>query len=290
MVKSSLKKGIIMARSNLGISIALFFINLLVAAMLTLPLYWKLMTELSKSLMGRVLLEGFSYSWLAEFKFNDPSFIKTMGTVILPIGVLYIFLWSVLSGGILETFKPGGEGRGVRRFSYGMAKHLFPFLRLTILSSIVYLLAYWLLMIKTGDWLKDLVKDSLYPQIGFAADVGPALTTIGVVLFFDMVFDYARIKRVIDGFPSVILAIVGSFRFCLRNLPGTAALYVFLLLLSGILITVYLTIYTIVPQNELFWIIALFLLQEVFMFGRIFIRVVTYSSQMEYYLRKTGRR
>jgi hypothetical protein len=290
MVMSSLKNGIKLALKNPGVVITLFSINLLVSILLTLPLYWKLMSELGSSLMGEVLLSGFSYSWLAEFEFNNPSFMETMGTAILPVGLCYIFLWSILSGGILEVFKPDGEGNGILRFSRGVSKHLLPFLRLTIFSSAIYLLTYWLLMIKAGDWLEETIKDSPYPQLEFSVGMGIALLTILSVLLCDMIFDYARIKRVVDGFPSVILATTGSFRFCMGNFPGTIAVYSFLLLLSGILIIVYLIIYSIIPQNELVWIITLFLLQESFMLGRIFIRVSTYSCQMEYYSRKTASR
>ncbi len=290
MVKSSLKDGIILARRNPGVVLILFSLNLLVSILLTLPLYWKLMSELGSSLMGEVLMDGFSYSWLAEFEFNNPSFMETMGTAILPVGLLYIFLWSILSGGILEVFKPDGEGNGMLRFSRGVFKHLLPFLRLTILSSAIYLLTYWLLMIKAGDWLEEMIKDSPYPQLEFSVGIGITLLTITAVFFIDMIFDYARIKRVVDGFPSAILATAGSFRFCVGNLPGTTAIYSFLLLLSGVLVIVYLIIYSIIPQDELVWIIALFLLQEAFMLGRVFIRVSTYSCQMEYYTRKTASR
>jgi hypothetical protein len=284
MVLFSLKTGISMVRRNLGLCLGLLAINFLIAVLLTIPFYRELIFQVGNSLMGRTLLDGFSLTWLAEFRLNNELFERTMGSIIFPAAIIYIFLWSVLSGGIIELFRPGGEGGRFRRFLTGVSRHFFPFLRLTVISSIIFLLVYWLLEIEAWSRIEILLKESPYPRMETILGVGITLFTIAVLLFIDMIFDYARIKRVIDGFPSVTRAIFGSLKFCFRNLPQTLMLYASLLLLSGILILIYLIVYNLIPQNSLSWIITLFLVQESFMLLRIFIRVATYSCQMDYYI------
>ncbi len=270
-------------------SLGLLAINLLIALLLTAPFYRELMLQIGSSLTGRTLLDGFSYTWLAEFRLNNDLFERTMDSMIFPAAVGYIFLWSVLSGGIIETFRPGDEGGGSGRFFVGISRYAFPFLRLTVISSIVYLLVYWLLEIEAWGRIEILLEESPYPRLETILGVGSSLVMICLLLFLDMVFDYARIKRVLDGRPSVIGAIAGSVRFCLGNLRQTLALYFSITLLSGVLIAIYVIAYNFIPQNRLSWIIAIFLVQETFMLVRIFLRVSTYSCQMEYYRRQTHR-
>jgi len=273
-----------MARRNPGLCIGLLAINLLTGMLLTIPFYRELIFQLGNSLFGRTLLEGFSLTWLAEFRLNNELFERTMGSIILPVAIIYIFLWSVLSGGILELFITGSDGSRFRRFLTGVSRYFFPFLRLTVISSILYLLIYWLLEIEAWSRIEIILEESPYSRLATIFSVCITLFTIAALLFIDMIFDYARIRRVIDGFPSVTLAILGSLKFCFGNLKETLMLYASLLLLSGILILIYLIIYNLIPQNSLSWIITLFLIQESFMLVRIFIRVATYSCQMHYYI------
>jgi hypothetical protein len=290
MVTSSLTEGLRQAGGHIRLSLFLLLVNLLFAFLLTVPFYREIMSELGRSLMGGELLKGFNYAWLAEFNYNHPDFMKTMGDFILPVTIVYVFTWSALSGGIIETFVPVSRGGKPYRFFPGMARHLLPFIRLTIISIIVYLSMYWLLMIKTWKALFDLIEDSPYPQLEFAVGVGLTLLTILLGLFFNMIFDYARIKKVMDGFPSILLSIIGAMRFCFSHLRATLSIYATLLLLSGIVIVSYLAVYRLVPQDNIAGIISLFVFQEVFMLGRIFIRVSEYSCQMVFYSRAGDRR
>lgn len=285
MVLSSFKSGIDRARESPGIHFFLLMINLLFGFVLTVSFYRRLMDDIGRSRMGENLLRGFDYAWFAEFKFENPAFLESIDSLILPVAIGYVFLWSILSGGILEVFKPDGEGHWSIRFSHGVAKHFFFFLRLTFVTSIFYLLTYWILMIKGWDRIMDWIEDSPSPQLEFIAGVGITLLTIVVVLFLDMVFDYTRIKRVTEENRSIVSSFVGALGFCSKRLRQAASLYAALLVLSGIWIAVYLAVYPMIPQNHLAGIVLLFILQEIFMLGRIFLRTASYSTQMDYYLR-----
>lgn len=285
MVISSLKSGVGRARENPGIHFILLLINLLFGFVLTVPLYRRMMDDLGRSRMGETLLRGFDYDWFAEFKFENPAFLESIDSLILPVAIVYIFLWSILSGGILEVFKPDGEARWSRRFSHGVARHFFPFLGLTLIASTLYVLTYWLLMIKGWDKVMKWIEDSPSPQLESMAGVGMTLFTIVVVLFLDMVFDYTRIKHVTEGNRSIVLSLIGAIGFCSKRIRQSTSLYAALLILSGIWIVAYLAVYPLIPQNHLTGIVLLFILQEIFMLGRIFLRTASYSTQMAYYLR-----
>jgi len=285
MIIASLLAGLTIARRHLRLAIALFALNLLTALALTVPFYRELMGEIGYSLTGTELLEGFRFSWLAEFEFNHPSFFPAMDSLILPVAIIYFFVQSVLAGGIIEALRAGEGDHPFRRFSQGVSQHFFPFLRLALISFALYLLTYRLVGIRAGKWLENLAVDSPSQPLAFAVGVGGSLLTLAALLFLDMVFDYARIKKIIDGFPSALLATLGALRFCLENLRGTACLYLLLLLLAGGWIGLYLLLYSIIPQNQLSGIVYLFLVQEIFMLGRVFLGVAAYSCQMEYYLR-----
>jgi hypothetical protein len=283
MIYSALRNGISWSKRHFGLTLLLFSVNLAVAALLTVPFYRELMTDIGYSRSGGLLLEGFRYDWLAEFRYAHTGFFDAMEALIPPAGIAWLFLWSVLSGGILEVFIRGEEKGWGRSFSRGLVEHAFPFLRLALVASTLYLLTYWFLMIEFREKVERWIENSPYPQLEFSIDVGLPLLTIFLVLFLDMIFDYARIRRVRYRSPSILLSTIGSVRFCRANLRGTVLLYGSLLALSGIAAALYFVLYPLIPQNRMGGILFLFFVQEVWMIVRTFLRVATYACQAEYF-------
>lgn len=288
MILSSFIDGIGRARENPRLNVFLFLVNLLSGIVLTFPLYRRLMGDIGHSLLGENLLHGFDYAWFAEFRYENSVFLDSIDSLILPVAIGYLFLWSILSGGILEVFKPGSETPWSRRFSLGVARHILPFFRLTLISSVLYLLVYWLLLIKGWVRVMDWIEDSPSPQLEALAGIGITLLATAAVLFLDMIFDYTRIRRVIEGNRSIVLSIFEAVGFCLKHFRRTVGLYALLLVVSGAWIVIYLALYPLIPQHHLTGIVLLFLIQETFMLGRIFLRTASYSSQMAFYLRATS--
>jgi len=284
MVIHALRNGLSFARRNPGLVVFLLAVNLLFAALLTVPVYRQLMASLGHSREGTLLLEGFRTDWLAEFRFAHGDFFPWMNALLLPAGILFFLLQSVLSGGILELCIHG-HGRSDRRrtFFRGVSDHALPFLRIGVAAAAILLLAHWLIMTKLHGAIDGWIEESPRVSLEFALDTGLPLLTMLVVLLLDMIFDYARVQKVRCALPSGLLATVGAVRFCGAHPRGTLSLCALMLLLTGLLHGVYLLVYPLIRPDDLTKILLLFVVQEVWMAARIFLRIATFAGQAEYH-------
>jgi hypothetical protein len=113
------------------------------------------------------------------------------------------------------------------------------------------------------------------------------LVSSAIVLFLfllvQMIFDYARIKIVLEDSPNILASATGAFGFVFRHLGSTLGLFYLLFLVQIAFTLVYILIQGVIPQSSFPGVAAAFRFQQFFIFGLIWIRCWLYSSQMELY-------
>jgi hypothetical protein len=98
-----------------------------------------------------------------------------------------------------------------------------------------------------------------------------------------MVFDYGRIKLVVEDSTNVLTSAVGAFGFVFRHLGSTLGLYYLLFLVQIVFTLIYILIQGVIPESSFLGVVLAFMFQQIFIFGLIWIRCWLYSSQMELY-------
>ena len=98
-----------------------------------------------------------------------------------------------------------------------------------------------------------------------------------------MVFDYSRIKIVLEDSSDVLTAAASAFGFVFRHLGSTLGLFYLLFLVQVVFTSIYILIQGFIPQFSFIGVASAFLFQQIFIFGMIWIRCWLYSSQMELY-------
>jgi len=103
-------------------------------------------------------------------------------------------------------------------------------------------------------------------------------------LFVNMVFDYAKIRLVVDDSRKSLRAALGSFRLVWRNLGLTASAYALVALAAVSLLVAWLGLSSLLPRHRGWWLLLVLLVQQAYMLARLSVRLWFFSSQTEIYL------
>jgi len=276
-------------------------LTFLVALPLGVTLRTMLGGHLGASLAARDALNGVNYTWWQEFSAQaagvGASFSPTIlgfGAVLanlsamadnlsqVPViaaaGTAYVILWIFLAGGILDRYARNRPTRANGFFS-ASGVFFFRFLRL----AIVALAVYWLLYHYVHAWLFDdaypwLTRDFTVERNAFAVRLLLYAIFGALLLACNMVFDYAKIRAVVEDRRSMIGALVAATRFVLRHPGRAAALY----LLNGLLFVLVIAVYAFVAPGAggpgwSLW--AGLLVSEIYLLARLFVKLQFYASQ-----------
>jgi hypothetical protein len=199
--------------------------------------------------------------------------------VIGGVGAAYVLLWVFLVGGILDRF---ARGRPVRTAAFFAAcgVFFFRFLRLGVIALAVYALLF--------GYLHPWLFDAFYPWAthNLAVERTAFLLRFALYLVFgallascNLLFDYAKIRAVVEDRRSMIGALMAAFRFVRRQPGDTFGLY----LLNGLAFTLLLALYAGVAPGAggtggSLWLgVAV---TQVYLALRLWVKLVFYASQV----------
>ena len=288
--------------------IFLLVINLAFSMILAVPMFHSLKNSFGSSLVGERMAEGFDYLWWEEYRDDaqgleqtfSPSIIGKgailnnlegliqvrvfdLPPIVLVFGLLYVILHTFLAGGILSTLKKPNLHFSMKKFFSGAGSQFFRFMLLMFFSWIFFLIIGQ--VVKGGfDSILESIRDTAFSEVTpFYFGLIFSAIVLFLFLFIQMVFDYGRIKVVLEDSSNVLKSAAGAFGFVLRHLGSTLGLFFLLFLVQIIFTLIFILIQGIIPQSSFMGVVMAFFCQQIFIFGLIWIRCWLYSSQMELY-------
>ncbi|MCP2521017.1 hypothetical protein NLD30_11320 [SCandidatus Aminicenantes bacterium Aminicenantia_JdfR_composite] len=275
--------GILTANNNYKIIIYLWVINFLYSFMLVVPIYFLINMDISKSLMGERMAQGFDLFWLGDFiyKFRHIS-LALIGWVIFP-ALIYLLLYIFLNGGIIGRLSVNFEKVNLKNFFSDCGQFFWRFFKLFLISIIVYIIFVGLIYKIIGSILEIFTKRAVteWPLI-----IVSNLKIIIFLLLFtiiNMFFDYAKIRLVISNSKKVLRETLFTLNFLRRRFFKVWALYLLICLLFLIITIIYLETAHIMPKNTMFFIFLIFIFQQIYIFGRLWVRLIFFASEIEFY-------
>ena len=197
---------------------------------------------------------------------------------IMWLGGFYLVLWLFLSGGILDRYARARPTQSHEFFS-ACGVYFVRFLRLV--PFIV--LAYYVLFAIVHRFLFDemfaaLTRDTTVERTAFFIRVALYAVFGALLLLVNVIFDYAKVRAVVEDRRSMVGAIAAGARFVRRNAAAVAALYV---LTGGLFITL-LALYALAAPGAAstgagVWIGII--VTQLFLVGRLWIRLVFFASE-----------
>ncbi|MDQ3488046.1 MAG: hypothetical protein M3468_09975 [Acidobacteriota bacterium] len=276
-------------------------VTLLVALPLSLALRGMLEAHFGRSVIAQSAAAGANYEWWQEFLSQAtglgatflPSIIgfgavlenlsafmdnAPMAATIAGVTAAWMLIWSFLSGGVLDRLARDRRTR-THGFFAACGVHFWRFLRLGVLAWVIYACLF--------GWVHGWIFDDAYPR--WIADLTSERTAFllrtagyalfgSLLIFFSVIFDYARIRIIVEDRRSAVGALAAAARFVRRRFFKVLGLY----LLNGLAFLLLLAVYAIgspgAPgQGLAMW--ATLLLGQAYIVGRHYLKLLFYASQ-----------
>jgi hypothetical protein len=235
-------------RSAPALLLGVYAMTLVLALPLAITMRGLLQTHLGASLAADGAANGVNYDWWQEFTSQatgigttfSPTIIGFAATLdnlsslldgqreVAPIAgalALYLVAWTFLAGGIIDRY---ARQRPVRTAGFFAASgmHFFGLLRLAVIAGVVY----WWLFFYVRRWLflewfvdhtrtMSVERDVFFWRVALYAVFGLLLVSVNVI------FDYAKIRIVVEDRRSALGALSAARRFVWRRLGRVAGLY-----------------------------------------------------------------
>jgi hypothetical protein len=257
--------------------------------------------HLGDSLAADTAASGVNYDWMQEFADqasgigvtfkptiigfgavldNVSAFIDDTERPLVVVGVasVYIVLWIFLAGGIIDRYARDRTTRTVGFFA-SCGTFFFRFLRLAAIQWIVYALLFGVL----HPWLFD----RLYPRMTHEVSVERTafLARVGLYLVFgilvaacSIVFDYAKVRAVVEDRRSMVSAVAQAIGFIQRNYAAAVLLF----LTNFTVFAAVVGVYAIVAPNSAgagvpMWIA--FVVGQAYVIARLWVKLVFWASE-----------
>jgi hypothetical protein len=244
---------------------------------------------LGQSALGETLKQ-FNAGLFLEMLTHNAAPVGMMIKVMVVLAFLYYWVSVFLTGGILHVLLSDnastGDEPGRRRFApaffQGVGRYLGRFFRLEIYSLIIwvgFLLFQWVIWIVAGPLTSDGSNERMMDYV-FWVWLGLSLV---LVYFIHMILDYARIIIVRADTTRVWRSMWEAVGFVFRKLFGTLALYYTLLITGAVIILVYWGIHSRISTGSSGSIWLAFIVGQVFIMSRGWLKVAFQAAQLSYY-------
>jgi len=257
----------------------LYLLNLGAAAILLFP-FRRLVEEMGKTDLSSSFRSGAQFDALYEFYFRHELHFKSLGFAAVGLGFLYLLFNVFLSAGVLAALDSGPQVT-LRGFFRNVGRFGWRFLRLFILQTIALAAA----VAGYSIWLKDRIDETAK---AYTTDVATTLWNVSgmavvllVAVAVVVVFDYARIRAVVENRRGMIKTAFLSVGFCVRRLFSTVPLFGLGILSIILLYAGYLGLENLVSILAGASFVALLLLQQLVILGRLAIRLAIYASERQ---------
>jgi hypothetical protein len=258
---AALREGIRRVASAPVLLAGVWLMTLALSVPLALVMRGMLADHLGASMAADRAASGVDYEWMQEFADpatgigvtfrptiigfgavldNTSGFADAVSrpTVMIGAAAAYIVLWVFVAGGILDRL---ARNRPIRAHGFFAASGVFfvRFLRLGVLQAIVYGLLFGPVhRALFADAFSTLTRDTTVERTAFGVRLAFYVVFGLLVALFNLAFDYAKVRAVVEDRRSMAGAFAGAVRFVRMN-PAAVALYVLDLVLFVFVVALY---------------------------------------------------
>jgi hypothetical protein len=297
----ALRDGIARVNRAPVVLLCVFLVTLLAALPFSVVMRDALQAHLGNSLVAEQAARGVNVQWWNEFTARAGTLGRTFQPHIigfaavldnlsaladgqarpLPLvwlGACYLLLWLFLSGGVLDRYARARPARSYEFFT-ACGVYFVRFLRLAPLIALAYYLLFAVVHpMLLDDAFGELTRDVTVERTAFFVRL-LLYAIFGVLLVLvNIIFDYAKVRAVVEDRRSMIGAIAAGARFARRNAAAVAGLY----LLTGGLFVALLVLYALAAPGAGSTGLGTWIgigIGQLYLLGRLWIRLVFLASE-----------
>jgi hypothetical protein len=302
---SAWRDGIRRVNGAPAILLGVWALTLLVSLPMAVAMRGMLAQHLGASLAADTAASGVNYDWMQEFSEQAAGLGVTFRPTILGFGAVldnlsafldnterpivivgaatvYIVLWIFVAGGIIDRYARDCPTRTVGFFA-SSGVFFFRFLRLAavqwIVSAVLFGSVHPLLF---GRLYRDLVHEVTVERTAFAVRVALYLVFGALVAACAMVFDYAKVRAVVEDRRSMLGAVAGSIGFIGRHAAAAVSLF----LANFALFIAVIGLYALIAPGSggagvSMWIG--FAIGQLYVIARLWVKLVFWASETAFF-------
>ncbi len=259
----------------------LYLINVAFAGVLVYP-FRRILDKVSKTDLADEFLEGFSTDAFVDIGMHFGSELKSLGFVAVGLGALYLLLNVFLAGGIVATLALDHRV-SLHRFLAGASRFFSRYLRLFFVFCVTLGAVLAGFNFSIEPYFEDLAEAATTDRDAFLLKALGIVILLFVVSLVGMVFDYAKVRTVIDRRRSMIVSAVSGLSFSFRCFWRCFRLFYMNVLLVAALTGLFLLVGNQFSNATWGSIIGLFVVQQVFIVCRIGMKLSFFASQLAMY-------
>jgi len=285
-----------------AVLLGIFALTFLVALPLGLVLSEMIAGSLADSEAASRAVSGVNYEWWQEFSAqatgvgtaftprtigfggvldNVSSMLDNTGhpLVVAGAGAAYLVAWVFVAGGAIDRYARRRRLRTAAFFA-ACGVFFFRFLRLALVALAAYAILFgWVHGWLFGGLYGWAIRDLTVERTAFMLRLALYLVFGALVGAVNLLFDYAKVRAVVEDRRSMIGALMAAFRFIRRQPVDTIGLY----LLDGLLFVALLGLYGLVAPGAggagwSLW--AGLLVTQLYLLLRIWVKLVFYASEV----------
>ncbi|MBC8151780.1 MAG: hypothetical protein H7Z72_02610 [Bacteroidetes bacterium] len=268
----SLLRAFALTRQSSRIVLWIYGINALLSLLILLPAYSTLGAEMGRSMAFPNLLNGFDSTVFSDFMETSGAAVTPLLAVGRWLGIGWLIASVFLSGGILLRFSQPDEPVQARVFLAGCAQYFGRYAGLLGVVTLFFgVLSVIILLIGTliGAALFNGVTEQMLLYVGIGTVV--IMLLIGALIF--CIGDYAKVLLFRQDDHNAFRAFGRAGRLVLAKPGQTFVPYLMLITVGTALFGLYFLADDLIGMRNWPTIIILFVLQQAFIAGRVFLKV-----------------
>ncbi len=283
------------------ILVGVWLMTTLVSLPLTLAIRGEIANHFGASLAAETAATGVNYEWMQEFADQANGLGTTLKPTILGFGAVldnlsafidntsrplvivgaastYIVLWLFVAGGVIDRYARD-RATGAHGFFSASGVFFFRFFRLAIVMFAVY----GLLFGYAHPWLFDrmyprLIREVSVERTAFFIRAGLYLVFGLVLAGCNLVFDYAKLRAVVEDRRSALGALVAAVRFIRRNIAAAVTVYLFNVALFALTLAAYAAVAP--SAGGVGWTMWIgFAIGQLYILARLSVKLIFWASE-----------
>jgi hypothetical protein len=263
---------------NWQIVLVIFLVNLTLGLIVAFPSFSIITAESEQSLAFEKLIKDFDFTVFYDFIHKNSKSLVSIIPVILALNGFYIILNIFFSGGILSQFTIRDTFK-LNEFLKNSWHYFRKFFLLSLIQLISLIFGYIAIITVFGVF--GAIADGKTEPTFVALMTFPCAFTFFVITFLLNVGDYAKVLSHRDDLLNPLKAFKKAADYVFRNFK-TMQIYWAIVVVGFTIMLIYLMIESTIGMTSGFKIWLMFVIQQFFIFCRVFIRTWNLSNAFDF--------
>jgi len=277
-IKKIISYGFRSTLKNFKFLILLWITNMAMSIIVVIPIYALLIDNLQHSLMSDKLAMQFDLLWYMQFMSLYKNTIGHLPLLLYGIVGIYIIVQTFYSGGLISVFNIPQKDH-ISDFFYGGVKYWLRFSKVLSLTLMLVVLAFTINNL-LGDLLAWIFRERDFQLAEFIFRSLRYVLLIFLIGIVMLISEYSKVVIGVEDSSKVLRSIFDAVIFIKQNFILVFIVFLVISIFGAIGAIVYNIIDIFVPGEPFAFLFITFILQQILIIFRLFIRMLFISTEV----------